>query len=294
MTIELSILLIIVLFSIAILLITKIYYMRKSIKEIETSLDNILKENTNNLITISSSDKEIKKLASLLNIELKKLRDEQLQYENGNQSLKSIITNLSHDIRTPLTVINGYIELINKNKENTPKYIDIIKRKTKELTILTEELFDYSKTMDIGLKMPKENCCINEILENTLINYYSIFKSKNINPQIKISKNKIYKNVNKNTIIRVFENILSNIIKYSEGDFNVTLDDSGKITFSNETKKLDTTTVAKIFDRYYTVENAKSSTGIGLSIAKQLVELNGGIIKAEYIRNKLIIEIKWV
>lgn len=294
MTIELSILLIIVLFSITILLITKIYYMRKSIKEIETSLDNILKENTNNLITISSSDKEIKNLASLLNIELKKLRDEQLQYENGNQSLKSIITNLSHDIRTPLTVINGYIELINKNKENTPKYIDIIKRKTKELTILTEELFDYSKTMDIGLKMPKENCCINEILENTLINYYSIFKSKNINPQIKISKNKIYKNVNKNTIIRVFENILSNIIKYSEGDFNVTLDDSGKITFSNETKKLDTTTVAKIFDRYYTVENAKSSTGIGLSIAKQLVELNGGIIKAEYIRNKLIIEIKWV
>ena len=294
MTIELSILLIIVLFSITILLITKIYYMRKSIKEIETSLDNILKENTNNLITISSSDKEIKNLASLLNIELKKLRDEQLQYENGNQSLKSIITNLSHDIRTPLTVINGYIELINKNKENTPKYIGIIERKTKELTILTEELFDYSKTMDIGLKMPKENCCINEILENTLINYYSIFKSKNINPQIKISKNKIYKNVNKNTIIRVFENILSNIIKYSEGDFNVTLDDSGKITFSNETKKLDTTTVAKIFDRYYTVENAKSSTGIGLSIAKQLVELNGGIIKAEYIRNKLIIEIKWV
>lgn len=294
MTIELSILLIIVLFSIAILLITKIYYMRKSIKEIETSLDNILKENTNNLITISSSDKEIKKLASLLNIELKKLRDEQLQYENGNQSLKSIITNLSHDIRTPLTVINGYIELINKNKENTPQYIGIIERKTKELTILTEELFDYSKTMDIGLKMPKENCCINEILENTLINYYSIFKSKNINPQIKISKNKIYKNVNKNTIIRVFENILSNIIKYSECDFNVTLDDSGKITFSNETKKLDTTTVAKIFDRYYTVENAKSSTGIGLSIAKQLVELNGGIIKAEYIRNKLIIEIKWV
>ena len=293
MAIRLSILLINILFLINILLIIKIYFMRKSIREIEISLDNILNENTNNLITISSSDKKMKKLASLLNVELKKLRKERLQYENGNQGLKNMVTNISHDMRTPLTVISGYVELINENKEYNEKYIDIIERKTKELTALTEELFDYSKTMDMGIKIAKENCCVNEILENTLISYYSIFKSKNLRPQIKISENKIYKNVNRGAVVRVFENIISNVIKYGEGDFEVVLDDSGKVVFSNETSKLDTTTVEKIFDRYYTVENARSSTGIGLSIAKQLIELNGGEISAKYLDNHFMIEIEF-
>ena len=293
MAIRLSILLINILFLINILLIIKIYFMRKSIREIEISLDNILNENTNNLITISSSDKKMKKLASLLNVELKKLRKERLQYENGNQGLKNMVTNISHDMRTPLTVISGYVELINENKEYNEKYIDIIERKTKELTALTEELFDYSKTMDMGIKIAKENCCVNEILENTLISYYSIFKSKNLRPQIKISENKIYKNVNRGAVVRVFENIISNVIKYGEGDFEVVLDDSGKVVFSNETSKLDITTVEKIFDRYYTVENAKSSTGIGLSIAKQLIELNGGEISAKYLDNHFMIEIEF-
>lgn len=293
MAIRLSILLIIILFLINILLIIKIYFMRKSIREIEISLDNILNENTNNLITISSSDKKMKKLASLLNVELKKLRKERLQYENGNQGLKNMVTNISHDMRTPLTVISGYVELINENKEYNEKYVDIVERKTKELIVLTEELFDYSKTMDMGIKIAKENCCVNEILENTLISYYSIFKSKNLRPQINISENKIYKNVNRGAVVRVFENIISNVIKYGEGDFEVVLDDSGKVVFSNETSKLDTTTVEKIFDRYYTVENARSSTGIGLSIAKQLIELNGGEISAKYLDNHFMIEIEF-
>ena len=293
MAIRLSILLIIILFLINILLIIKIYFMRKSIREIEISLDNILNENTNNLITISSSDKKMKKLASLLNVELKRLRKERLQYENGNQGLKNMVTNISHDMRTPLTVISGYVELINENKEYNEKYVDIIERKTKELTVLIEELFDYSKTMDMGIKIAKENCCVNEILENTLISYYSIFKSKNLRPQINISENKIYKNVNRGAVVRVFENIISNVIKYGEGDFEVVLDDSGKVVFSNETSKLDTTTVEKIFDRYYTVENARSSTGIGLSIAKQLIELNGGEISAKYLDNHFMIEIEF-
>ena len=86
---------------------------------------------------------------------------------------------------------------------------------------------------------------------------------------------KVYKFLDKNTITRVFENILSNAIKYSNGDFNITLKKNGNIIFSNTANSLDATTTNKIFDRYYTVENAKKSTGIGLAIAKQLVELNG-------------------
>ena len=245
------------------------------------------------MLTISSSDKEMKKLANDLNKELQDLRKEKLQYQNGNQELKRIITNISHDMRTPLTAISGYIDLMKENKEKQKEYMKIIEKKTEELTLLTDQLFDFSKTMDMGVEMQREKCCINEILEETLANMYHFFKEKQIEPKLEICTQKIYKDLDKHSIIRVFENILSNVCKYSDGDFKVTLNEKGIITFSNKATSLDATTVQKIFDRYFTVENAKKSTGLGLSISKQLVKLNGGKISAKYVNEYLIIQIEF-
>ena len=275
-------------------LLIKLYLIINSLKEIEISLEQILKEDTNNLITISTSDKDIRKIAQILNKNLQDLRKQKLQYQNGNQELKRTITNISHDIRTPLTGIIGYMDLIKEeaDEHKKQKYLEIIERKANDLTLLTEQLFNYSKTMDTPTHIKKETHCINEIIEETLVSFYSIFKANNIVPEIDICKEKIYKNIDKNTMTRVFENILSNVSKYSDGNFKVKLEDDGKITFSNKAESLDATTVQKIFDRYFTVENAKKSTGIGLSIAKQLIELNGGKILAKYQNGDLIIEIE--
>ena len=298
----------IILFVICMILIIKIYLNNKDIKKIGENLEEILTNDTNNLITVSTSNKQIKKVAGKLNTELKKLRKVKIQYENGSEELKRTITNISHDMRTPLTAISGYIELMENNieaeevnnskskiirrEQNKQKYLKIIKRKTRELIELTEQLFKFSTTMDTLWKIDKENCCINEILEEILAEYYSIFKKKNIVPEINICNEMIYKNLNKNSLIRIFENILSNMIKYSDGNFKIKLERSGKIIFSNKAKKLDTTTVQKIFDRYFTVENANNVTGVGLSIAKQLVEINKGNIIAKYMDGNLVIEVQ--
>ena len=298
----------IILFVICMALIIKIYLNNKDIKKIGENLEEILTNDTNNLITVSTSNKQIKKVAGKLNTELKKLRKVKIQYENGSEELKRTITNISHDMRTPLTAISGYIELMENNieveevnnskskiirrEENKQKYLKIIKRKTSELIELTEQLFKFSTTMDTLWKIDKENCCINEILEEILAEYYSIFKKENIVPEITICNEMIYKNLNKNSLIRIFENILSNMIKYSDGNFKIKLERSGKIIFSNKAKKLDTTTVQKIFDRYFTVENANNVTGVGLSIAKQLVETNEGNIIAKYMDGNLVIEVQ--
>ena len=283
---------------ICIALTIKLYFMKKSVKEIEAGLKDILKSDTNNLITISSSEKNIKKLATSLNIELKTIRKQKLQYESGNQELKKLVTNISHDLRTPLTAIKGYIDLIEKDKlsKNQEKYLNIIQKKTDELTELTEQLFDFSKTIDSDIKISKEKCNINEILEEVLASYYVIFKEKGIEPQISMCSENVYKKLNKASIIRIFENILSNISKYCVNNFKVELKDDGTIIFANKVKDglLDATTVQKIFDRYFTVENAKKSTGIGLSIAKELVELNDGSISANFTKDTLIIEIKFL
>ena len=92
-------------------------------------------------------------------------------------------------------------------------------------------------------------------------------------------------------LIRIFENILSNAIKYIEKDLKISLLDNGEILFVNQTSSLDKISVQKIFDRYYTVENGNKNSGVGLSIAKQLVELNDGVIKATYRNKNLIIKI---
>jgi signal transduction histidine kinase len=291
--VNISLVFIIILVFVCIFLIVKVFLIKKTIREIEKSFTYIIESDTNNIVTISSLDKDIKNLTINLNKNLMELRKQKLEYKNGNQELKKIITNISHDLRTPLTVINGYIDLLQKENKNVEqeRYIKIIKEKIYELQELTEQLFEFSKTVDVDLEVKKEECCLNDILEESLANYYNQFKEKNIIPKISISNKKINKMVNRIAIIRIFENILSNVLKYSNGNFEVILNDDGIITFSNKANSLDAITVQKIFDRYFTVENAKESTGIGLAIAKQLIEQNRGKITAEYVNGYLIIKL---
>ncbi len=278
---------------ILIFLIIKVWIIKNEIKNIGKSLSVILKSDTNNLITISSTDSDLKKLAIILNKSLKELRNLELEYKNGSGELKTSITNITHDLRTPLTAIRGYIDLMdNENLSSKQiKYLKIIDEKVKDLTELTEQLFDFSKALDIQNEVKKEIIVINDILEDSIASFYSLFKKYNITPNIDICKEKVVRLLNENMLKRVFENIISNAVKYGEKDFNVKMYSNGTIEFSNKTDEVDQVSLEKMFDRYYTLRNAKKSSGIGLSIAKQLVELSGGQIKAKYRNNILIIKV---
>ena len=288
------ILIIIFLILVIIFLISKIVIINLSIKEIEINIEKILKEDSNRLITISTNNINLKKLANNLNLYIYEFRKQEKKYKNGNQELQKYITNISHDLRTPLTAIKGYIDLIEKDNLNKKQsnYLKIISDKVDILTTLTEQLYNYSKCLDLKDKIKKEKVCINDILEDVLVSYYGLFKQKNITPKILIVEKKIFKYLDKNMFVRVLENIISNALKYSEDNFEVNLLDTGKIIISNKTKSLNITNVKKIFNRYYTLQTGSKSSGLGLSIAKQLIELNGGNIYAKYKNNNLIIEIE--
>ncbi len=288
-----SLIICIVLIIVIIFLLIKIALMRKSMGEIASSLDNILDGDTNAVITVSSVDGSVRKLAARLNKQLRGLRARRIRYENGDRELKEAVTNISHDLRTPLTSISGYLELLSQEEksETVEKYLDIIDNRTQTLKELTEELFRYAVILaqdEITLEMLD----IKAVLEESILSFYGAMNEAGIVPELSITKNSVIRQSNRAALSRIFGNIIGNALKYSDGDLSVELSDDGQVTFKNHAHNLDKLRVEKLFDRFYTVQEAHGSTGLGLSIARSLVEQLGGSIGAEYEDGVLRIEVK--
>ncbi len=280
-----------ILFIVVILLLIKVYLLRKSAREIKVAFDHILNTETNRLIDISTRDKYLCELAESINIQLRKLRSERQRYNRGNLEVKESITNISHDLRTPLTAIYGYLDLLeNEEKSETvERYIKVIENRTNVLKELTEELFRYSIITSTINETSYEDVILNNVLEETISVYYIALKERNITPNIYIPEKDIIRKLNKKALSRIFENIISNAIKYSDGDLNIMLSINGEIIFSNYASNLNKIEVGKLFKRFYTVETGKKSTGLGLSIARILTEEMHGRIDANYHDGKISI-----
>lgn len=275
-----------------VILLIKIYLMKKSAREIKEKIAERMSADTNTLIDISSSDRDIRALAESLNVQLQQLRQEKLRYQQGDTELKEAVTNISHDLRTPLTAISGYLDLLEKEKtsDTVRKYITQIVNRTDAMKQLTEELFRYSIVASVR-EMNMEPICLNSILEESIASYYGAIVQHGITPNVEISESPVERTLDKYALMRIFGNIISNTLKYSDEDLSVKLTENGMITFSNTAKNLNAVTVGRLFDRFYTVETAKNSTGLGLSIAKLFTEQMGGTIKAEYVNESLVITI---
>ena len=278
---------------IIIVLCLKIYLMKRSARDIANEFADRLKTDTNTLIYISSHDKDMRYLSDSINKQLKILRKEHLQYHQGNTELKNAITNISHDLRTPLTAIAGNLYMIGKTDDLSEirGYIAVIAERTETMKQLTEELFRYSMIVSNESKEDTEEVFVNQVLAESISSFYPVLTEKGITPQIHLTDVRIVRNVNRSEMARVFSNLLNNAVKYSNGDLDITLSDTGEITFANTAKELSTVEVEQLFDRFYTVEVARNSTGLGLSIARTLVERMGGSITAEYDDGRLTIRI---
>ena len=274
-------------------LIIKIISLKRAVKEIEESLSEKLTTDTNTLIDISSNDKRIRSLAGTLNRELAVFRKEKLRYMNGNNELKNSVTNISHDLRTPLTAICEYIELLEREEKTkeAEKYLDIIKKRAEFMVKLTEELFGYSVIMSEDGGKTTSYTDVKNVLEESIASFYEVLMARNIVPVINLTKEKVIRKTDPHALSRVFSNLLNNAVKYSDGDLEISLFENGEIVFANTASKLDVVEVEKLFDRFYTVETAKNSTGLGLSIAKTLTEQMRGEISAKYKDRKLYIKI---
>lgn len=277
-----------------ILLLVKIYFVKISAREIAEKLSEKLSADTNTLIDISSGDRDMRALAEKLNVQLKQLREERRRFRHGDTELKEAVTNISHDLRTPLTAVFGYLDLLEREEKSdtVQQYLGQIRGRTEAMKTLTEELFRYSIVAS-SQPLKYEKLCINNVLEESLAEFYGAIVQKGITPKIEITESRVERILDKTALKRIFGNIIGNAVKYSGGDLFVTLAEDGTATFSNIAEGLDSVAVGKLFDRFYTVETAGNSTGLGLSIAKLLAEQMGGTITAEYVGNRVVITLKF-
>lgn len=276
------------------LLCGKLFTLHRSLEELCAEFRERMQEDTNHLIYLSSGDTYVRKLAAQMNEELRELRKQRLKYLQGDRELKEAITNISHDLRTPLTAIYGYLELLEGEEvsEEVGQSLKQIRNRTDALKGFTEELFQYSVIVTEEEK-EKNEVVLNQVLEEALLGCYGAFVSRKIEPEIQIPEEKIRRILEETALRRVLDNIIYNALKYSNGDFKVTLNQAGVFTFSNISEELTPVMLERLFDRFYTVKTGKNTTGLGLSIAKTLTERIGGRLYAKYEegRLKIVLEI---
>lgn len=288
-----------ILLSINLLLLCWVHSLHSGMEEIGSQFDRRLRENTNNLIYVSSRDPHIRRLAAQLCLQLDLLRRQRHRYENGDRELKEAIANISHDLRTPLTAISGYLELL-EMADAAPaatdqasvrrRYLAQIRSRTEAMKDLTEQLFSYSILVSAPLQQPRE-LILQYVLEESLANCYVQFTAVGITPRLQMPELPVCRVLDRGSLERILSNILMNAAKYSAGDLSICLHPQGQIDFSNAAPDLTPVMAERLFERFFTVETARHSTGLGLSIARNLTERMGGSITAHYREGRLTISL---
>lgn len=280
-----------------ILFIFLIYFgLRKKIKYIEyisSSIKEISKGNLNYELEMQGED-ELAFVANQINIMEKNLLN-MIEKERQNDKMqRELITNISHDLKTPLTIILGYLDIIRikayKSKDEENKYIETTYEKAILLQNMVLKLFEFVKLSNKEIVLDKSDVNINKLLGQVITDHLGVADGKNISIEYKNSERIISLNVDLDKICRVFNNLMSNAIKYSEENKNIIVtlekDVAGAIiSFRNKCKNINEEDLDKLFNRFYRGDKARNSSiegsGIGLSIVKKIIELHNSNIWAE-------------
>lgn len=266
----------------AVLLGIKLLLDRRALDALRRDMAAKLEQDTNTLLTTASGDPAIRRLTADLNDQLRLLRKERRRYQTGDRELKEAVANISHDLRTPLTAICGYLELLEREQlpPRVREELFIIGERAGVLKQLTDELLQYAVAGSSDAYESRETVSLNREVEDCVAAFYGALKERGITPEIILPDAPVLRRLNHAALSRILSNIMSNAIRYSDGDLRIALTQRGELCFANHAAALDDVTVGRLFDRLYTVENGRDGMGLGLSIARTLAEQMGATIDA--------------
>ena len=282
--------LIILMLSISIiLLISYVFHLKIQIKSIGKQLENISEGKTEKKIDISLLDKDIEYLAGNINRNISIQKQLRIEVLRNEQKLKDSIANISHDLRTPLTSIMGYLQLLEKSElsENQREKIKILKKKSELLQSLITSFFEITIIENDTTALNLEKINLNNFLSDALLQNIYSFKGENINPVFDLPKTTIFIESDKLILQRIVQNLISNILKYGSEYVKISLlrGENIELSFQNKVEDSKNIDVNLIFEKFYIADKSRSSgsVGLGLFIVKLL---------AEKINAKAVAEIK--
>ncbi|MGG7142407.1 sensor histidine kinase [Clostridium nigeriense] len=292
-----------------ILLIPSVYFsarfflISKEIKEATGDLKEISENiELNRRLTSLDGDKNFEKFLIVVNKYLEESQREKIKYIRREKEIRKEIENISHDLRTPLTSILGYLEFLENEdirEKEKAEYLAIIKRRSIGLYNLVQIFYDLSRLEANEYKFNIEKVDINKAVREYILLFYNDFEKKNIEVEVALLNEEAFVEVDKNALERIFTNLLENVIKYANYKFKVSLEKNNnnvKIILVNDANTLDENDVEHIFDRFYMKDSSRSnsSSGLGLTVAKLLVEQMNGEIKVDINKDILCFSITFI
>lgn len=281
-------------------LIAVLVKIRAQLRDINEQLDFLCEKDTNMLLLTDTNMADIGRLKERINRFLEQWHRQREAAAKKEQMISDTYTNLSHDIRTPLTSLDGYFQLLKDETDKSAQehYIDIIQERITSLKDMLEELFMFTKLKNDSFKLELSNCCVSRLLKQTVFSYYEEWKKQGIEPSLDICEDTIFITANAQTLRRVLQNVIKNALVHGQNSICIQMKQKNKmvhILVSNDVKNLDDIDVDKVFERFYKADEARSisSSGLGLSIAKELVERMGGSIEARLEGKRFVVEIQF-
>lgn len=277
-----------------------LFLVKRELKNITKDIDEVKNSDSNNLIHNNYGTSELNGLINKINNLLSEIKETKIIYSNKNKNLTKMMTNISHDLRTPLTSAIGYIDLIlNSDISNEEKMqsLMIIERKLNKLEELVSSFFEFSKIVSgsVSTKLDKVN--VISILESSIASFYEDFISEKRKINYTSTNNKIIISANQKMLIRIFDNLIANALKHGKSDLKITIKAAKNISiiFENEMKDKDID-IKRIFEEFYTadISRTKGNTGLGLAIVKEFTENLDGKVYAEKVKNKLKIVVEFI
>lgn len=252
------------------------------------------------MLDISLIDKDLERLAGILNQYNIRQRQAVAGVLRNEEYLKESVANISHDLRTPLTVILGHLQLLQKEnlESSQAQRVKVIFSKAEKMKELVETFYDLSILEEQQTVPEKEKFNISNMLTNLITENAVALEKENILPEINLPDYSIYVYSDKNMVERILQNLLTNAIKYSVGTIKITLmeKENNNIIFTIENPMSDSSEIDcnRLFDRFYTGDKSRhnGSTGLGLAVVKTLVAILGGNIVAKVHANSLIITLE--
>lgn len=275
---------------------------RRGAKSILEQLERISKQDSNEMIHAENGSFS-NKLINEINALLKEMRHSKVQYQQRSHQLDQMITNISHDLRTPLTSAMGYVDIVLNSDllpEEQEKQIHIVEQRLLQLEELLQSFFEFSKIISGGQKPEIAAVNLVEVLQESMVHYYDDFCEQEREIVFICEQRELIFHSNRNMLMRVFDNLIGNAYKHGEGNLTVKLISSGNICICFENTLYQAADAAdidinRIFDEFYTtdISRTKGHTGLGLAIAKQFVQMLGGEIAAKYEGGVFGVEIRF-